>query len=240
MHCSVLAGQALRPALRDYSQRQNYLYPLTLRRQKKIKAGMRQMRKKQRTLKSSLRDFLIALTKEKIRSKILARLIKQKEEERRRKSLLIQKKLFKEKAFKDAKRIMFYVALKGEVETKQMIEDALKLGKTIAVPVCMKHKKTLRACLLDSYLHLRKGPYGVWEPAGSRFIAFKKLDLVIVPGVAFDKQGNRLGRGKGYYDRFLKKLPRDIPTIGLAYKKQILPYLPTTPFDVRVSKVLFA
>ncbi|MCX5706588.1 MAG: 5-formyltetrahydrofolate cyclo-ligase, partial [Candidatus Omnitrophica bacterium] len=60
------------------------------------------------------------------------------------------------------------------------------------------------------------------------------------PGLAFDKKGNRLGRGKGYYDRFLKKIPKDTPSIGLAFDLQILPSVPTSSHDVSVSKVLFA
>jgi len=182
----------------------------------------------------------VGLTKEEIRSKILFKLSKQKEEDRSIKSCLIKEKLFKEPVFKRAKRVMFYIALKGEVETKEMIEAAKRLGKIIAVPVCMKNRISLRPALLDSFADLKKGPYGVSEPVGSRFIALKDLDLVITPGVAFDKKGNRLGRGKGYYDRFLSKIPKDTPSIGLAYKLQILPAVPINSSDVSVKKVLFA
>jgi 5-formyltetrahydrofolate cyclo-ligase len=66
------------------------------------------------------------------------------------------------------------------------------------------------------------------------------LDLVITPGVAFDKKGNRLGRGKGYYDRFLSKIPKDTPSIGLAFNLQVLPAVPVTSQDVSVKKVIFA
>ncbi|PIP19111.1 MAG: 5-formyltetrahydrofolate cyclo-ligase [Candidatus Omnitrophica bacterium CG08_land_8_20_14_0_20_41_16] len=180
------------------------------------------------------------LTKQEIRSKILIKLKKQKEEDRRIKSCLIKRKLFKQAVFKKAKRVMFYIALKGEVETKEMIEAAQRLGKIIAVPVCVRNKASLRPALLDSLAHLKRGPYGVSEPVISRFIALKDLDLVITPGVAFDKKGNRLGRGKGYYDRFLSNIPKDTPSIGLAYSLQILLAVPVTTHDVNVKKVLFA
>lgn len=180
------------------------------------------------------------LTKQEIRSKILFKLSKQKEEDCSIKSCLIKEKLFKQSVFKKAKRVMFYIALKGEVETKEMIEAAKSLGKIIAVPVCIKNRRSLRPALLDNFARLKKGPYGVSEPATSRFIALKDLDLVITSGVAFDKKGNRLGRGKGYYDRFLSKIPKDTPTIGLAYQLQILPTLPVNSSDVSVKKVLFA
>jgi 5-formyltetrahydrofolate cyclo-ligase len=182
----------------------------------------------------------LGLTKQEIRSKILLKLSKQKEEDRSIKSRLIKEKLFKQSVFKQAKRVMFYVALKGEVETKEMIERARDLGKIICVPVCIKNRASLKPALLDSFAHLKKGPYGVSEPVISRFVALKDLDLVIVPGLAFDKKGNRLGRGKGYYDRFLSKIPKDTPSIGLAYKSQILPALPVNSSDVSVKKVLFA
>jgi len=184
--------------------------------------------------------FLTGLTKQKIRSKILLRLEKQKKEDRNKKSFLIKEKLFKEPVFKKAKRVMFYIAFKGEVETKEMIREAQALGKIIAVPVCVKNRASLRPALLEDHAHLRKGPYGVSEPVVSRYIALKDLDLVVTPGLAFDKNGNRLGRGKGYYDRFLKQIPKDTPSIGLAFRMQILPKVPTAPYDVSVTKVLSA
>lgn len=180
------------------------------------------------------------LTKQEIRSKILMKLKRQKEEDRKNKSKLIKQKLFREPVFKKAKKVMFYIAMSGEVETKEMIEKAKRLGKIIAVPVCVKNRTSLRPALFVSHAHLRKGPYGVSEPVINSFIDLKDLDLVITPGVAFDKKGNRLGRGKGYYDRFLSKIPKDTPSIGLAYSLQILPVVPTTSGDISVTKVLFA
>jgi len=180
------------------------------------------------------------LTKQVLRSKILLKLKNHKEEDRKNKSRLIKNKLLKQKEFRKAKKVMFYIAMKGEVETREMIEIAKRLGKIIAVPVCVKNRASLRPAILDSHAHLKKGPYGVEEPVISRFIKPEDLDLVITPGVAFDKKGNRLGRGKGYYDRFLSKLPKDTPSIGLAYRLQILPKVPTTFHDVSVKKVLFA
>jgi 5-formyltetrahydrofolate cyclo-ligase len=183
----------------------------------------------------------VRLTKNKIRSKILLKLKKQKEEDRSKKSCLIKEKLFKEPIFKKAKRVMFYIAFNGEVETKEMIKGAKNLGKIIAVPACIKNRRSLLPVLLQPHSRLKKGPYGISEPVTSRYIDLKDLDLVIVPGLAFDKKGNRLGRGKGYYDRFLKKITnKETPSIGLAFSMQILPKVPTTSSDVRVTKVLFA
>jgi len=180
------------------------------------------------------------LTKGTLRSKILLKLKNQKEEDRQQKSELIKHKLLRQRVFKRAKRVMFYIAMPGEVDTREMIATAKRLGKIICVPVCVKNRASLRPAILDSHAHLKKGPYGVAEPVISKFIRPEDLDLVITPGVAFDKKGNRLGRGKGYYDRFLSKIPQDTPAIGLAFSLQILPAVPITSHDVSVKKVLFA
>ncbi len=180
------------------------------------------------------------LTKEQIRSKILLRLKTQKEEKRDQKSRKILEKLFRTQEFKKAKNVMFYIAFGGEVNTKEMIREAIKLGKIVTVPVCKKNRVTLRPCRLGDNMGFKRGPYGVYEPAVKRFICLEDLDLVIVPGVAFDKKGNRLGRGKGCYDHFLKELPRKVATIGLAFGFQILPFMPTKQHDVSVKRVVFA
>jgi 5-formyltetrahydrofolate cyclo-ligase len=180
------------------------------------------------------------LTKGQIRSRILLKLKAQKEEDRSRKSKIIKEKLFRTKVFKKAKRVMFYISFDGEVDTQEMIKQAQKLGKIIAVPVCRKKRITIRPCLFRGNPTMKRGPYGICEPAMKRFLNVKDIDLVIVPGVAFDRRGNRLGRGKGCYDEFLKTLSPDTASIGLAFDFQILPDIPATETDVNVRRVLFA
>jgi 5-formyltetrahydrofolate cyclo-ligase len=187
-----------------------------------------------------LTKIVTGLTKAQIRSKIILRLKAQKEDIRDRKSRKIQEKLFRQKEFIKAKIVMFYIALCGEVNTEGMIKQTKNLGKIIAVPVCKKNRITLRPCLLDGSARLKKGPYGAREPSAKQTVRAEDIDLVIVPGLAFDKKGNRLGRGKGCYDSFLKKVPKDTPSIGLAFDFQILPQIPTTTSDVSVDKVIFA
>ncbi|MCX5704658.1 MAG: 5-formyltetrahydrofolate cyclo-ligase [Candidatus Omnitrophica bacterium] len=182
----------------------------------------------------------VALTKKLLRSKILLRLKRQKEEDRSQKIKAIGSKLLKTIEFKKAKIVMFYIALRGEVNTDQMIKAAKQLGKIVAVPVCISDRISIKPCILDGHGVMRKGPYGVVEPAVKRPVRLRELDLIIVPGLAFDKKGNRLGRGKGYYDRFLGKLFKDTPSIGLAYDFQILPFVPTASHDVSVTHVISA
>ena len=180
------------------------------------------------------------LTKAQIRSKILLRLKTQKEEDRNRKSKLIKDKLLRNKVFKKAKIVMFYIAFGGEVNTESMIREAKKIGKVICVPVCRKDKETMQPTILEDQAQLRKGPYGVLEPVAKAQVKPEDLDLIIVPGLAFDKKGKRLGRGKGCYDRFLCSLSEDTPSIGLAFDFQILPLVPTTSYDVNVKQVIFS
>jgi len=182
----------------------------------------------------------VRLTKRRLRSKILLRLNRQKEEERYRKSKAIKNKFLRTKEFKKARLVMFYIALSGEVNTEEMIKVAKKIGKIVAVPVCRRVGSSIKPCILDGHGGMRKGPYGVVEPAVKRPARIEDLDLIVVPGLAFDRKGNRLGRGKGYYDRFLSKVPEDTPVIGMAFDFQILPSVPTVSHDVSVTRVISA
>ena len=179
------------------------------------------------------------LTKQQLRSKILLKLKTQKKEDRNRKSNIIEKKLFRCSVFKKAKTVMFYISFGGEVNTKDMIRKSKESGKIVTVPVCEKNR-IINACLLGGRERLAKGPYGILEPVTKQCFNLRNLDLVIVPGLGFTKQGKRLGRGKGYYDRFLKKLSSKTDTIGLAFDFQILSRIPTTPTDVNVDRVVFS
>ncbi len=180
------------------------------------------------------------LTKSKLRSKILTVLRKQKEEDRQNKSKKIKKKLFSLVEFKKAKRVMFYIAQDAEVETKEMIQDAQRQGKIVAVPVCERNKKKIIPCKIGLKEKFKKGSYGIKEPLIKRPLAIKDIDLVIVPGVAYDLRGHRLGRGGGYYDSLLRTLPAKTISIGLAFEVQISTHLPVTKNDVAVDEVLFA
>ncbi len=178
------------------------------------------------------------LTKKQIRSKIISKLKIQKEEDRNKKSRAIKDRLFGSSVFKKAKIVMFSISFNGEVNTQDMLKEAKRLGKIVVVPVCKRHRVTIRPCILQDKAKFKKGPYGICEPAVKKFINPEDLNLVIVPGIAFDKKGNRLGRGRGCYDYFLQKLPKETISIGLAFDFQILPFIPATHTDVRVHRVI--
>jgi len=155
------------------------------------------------------------------------------------KSNKIMKKLFSSREFKKAQIVMFYASKAEEVNTYTMIDEALKMGKKVALPHCTSQKTIIPKEITSKDKDLEKGEYGVYEPKERcNNIEPKDIDLVIVPGLAFDKKNIRLGRGKGYYDRFLKDLPERISSIGVAFDFQIIGTLPKDSHDVPVSKVI--
>lgn len=181
--------------------------------------------------------------KAQIRKEIRESLHKQDDAQRLRKSNLIKEKLFQLSQFKQAKCIMFYLAKDKEVETRTMIAEARRLGKKIAVPVIFTEEGRMTAALVeDCEKELCPGPYGLWQPKQDciREIPCEKIDLVIVPGLAFDKQGMRIGRGAGYYDKFLSGVPRAVPRIGLAFDFQVFNSLPALSHDIPVTQVVSA
>ncbi|MDP2652421.1 MAG: 5-formyltetrahydrofolate cyclo-ligase [Candidatus Omnitrophota bacterium] len=181
---------------------------------------------------------VVSETKTIIRNRALNLLRNQKEEDRRHKSLVILEKLFALKEFVKANTILFYAAFDGEVETVEMINRARKLGKQVAIPTIIKERTMIVPTLIDDYeKDCEPGPYGVPvpRPECGRVLSLEDIDLAVVPGVAFDAAGRRLGRGAGYYDRFLARLPKDTPTVGLAFDFQVVDSLPRDNHDLPVS-----
>ncbi len=181
--------------------------------------------------------------KQVLRKKMKKRLNSQGRSERRKKSRAIQRSLFGNKEFQASKCVMLYVSKgTGEVETGPIIKKALKMGKKVALPVTMVGEKRIKpVCVKDLKKGLKKGPYGIYEPKGSKSrkgVRIKDIDLVIVPGLAFDKHNNRLGHGRGYYDSFLKRLRGDIPKVGLVFRFQLLKKIPTTGSDFSLTRVI--
>ena len=193
----------------------------------------------------------ILLKKQTVRKEILDKLREQSQKDRRIKSSSIEKKLFALPEFKEAECVMFFVSCDFEVATHKMIEHAMALGKRVCVPcierrqgvpVTLSRERRLIASLIKSLKDLQKGCLGILEPKENSLcpVDVREIDLVITPGVAFDKKGNRLGRGKGYYDRFFSAIPKTTPSIGLAYDFQVLPKLPILSHDAPVTRVIWA
>ena len=180
--------------------------------------------------------------KNKLRERFLEALRNQNEQNRLIKSRLIQKKLFDRPEFQAAQTILFYASFDGEVETFQMMKQATQLNKKIALPKILKGSKEFIPTRIKDIDSLNDGPFGIKQPAhfDGDTVAADDLDLVIVPGLAFDKRHNRLGRGAGYYDRFLAALPEDTPSFGLAFDFQVVDCLPhLEAHDMSLTDVIF-
>ncbi len=161
-------------------------------------------------------------------------------QELRDKSILIEHNLFGILQFQQALTAMFYLSYRNEVYTQLMIRQAMRAGKRVGVPVVCKDKKQLLICELhdlDNELH--RGSFGILEPKPPFIhpLELAEIEVVILPGVAFDELGHRLGYGGGYYDRLLKQADNQL-LIGLAYESQIASAIPTLSHDVRVDMVV--
>lgn len=144
-------------------------------------------------------------------------------------------KLIKENSFLSAEVIFCYVSYGSEVGTRLLIREILRLGKTLVVPKCIDDNGHMIGVEIKSEDDLKKGMFGIFEPEGEEFER-EKIDLAIVPGVAFDREGYRLGYGKGYYDRFLKGISAE--TIGICHKELLFDRLPRGEYDIPVGKVI--
>jgi len=141
-----------------------------------------------------------------------------------------------------AQSIMFYVDVRAEVRTRYDLEHALASGKRIVVPYCVDGM--LELFHLQCMTELEIGSYNVLEPKAElrdrpeKKVLIEQLDLIMVPGVAFDRDGGRLGHGKGYYDKLLEHARHDTPLVALAFECQIFPQIPMQAHDISMDKVV--
>lgn len=139
--------------------------------------------------------------------------------------------------YKEAQTIYFYLPYNQEVRTIPMLERALREGKKVAVPKV--YGDTMKFIYLENLDQIAKGYAGIPEPVNDEPVAEDKQALVLMPGLAFDPMGHRIGYGGGFYDRFLAEEP-DHPTLALCYDFQMLENLETEEFDIPVDCVLWA
>ena len=140
-------------------------------------------------------------------------------------------------AYKNAKTIYGYLPYNQEVRTVPMLEQALKDGKKVAVPKV--YGDEMKFLYLDDLSKVSKGYAGIPEPIADEPVADDETALVLMPGLAFDPAGHRIGYGGGFYDKFLAAEPNH-PTLALCYEFQMLPELHTEEHDIPVDTVLWA
>jgi 5-formyltetrahydrofolate cyclo-ligase len=146
-------------------------------------------------------------------------------------------------AYAAAKTVKFYIDVRSEARTRHALPAALASGKKIVVPWCNEHGE-LELFHLTDINELATGMYGILEPTSDlRYIPAKQvrtdeLDLVMVPGVAFDRSGARMGHGKGYYDKLLQHARADAPLVALAFECQLFPEIPMGRHDVFMDMII--
>ena len=140
--------------------------------------------------------------------------------------------------YKNAKTIYGYLPYNQEVRTVPMLEQAIRDGKAVAVPKC--YGEEMRFLYINDFVNeVAPGYANIPEPIADEPVAQDETALVLMPGLAFDPQGHRIGYGGGFYDRFLSAEP-DHPTLALCYGFQMVEHLQTEEFDIPVDKVLWA
>ena len=139
--------------------------------------------------------------------------------------------------YKNAKTIYGYLPYNQEVRTVPMLEQALRDGKKVAVPKV--YGDQMRFIYMTDLSQVAAGYAGIPEPIADEPVADDPTALVLMPGLAFDKEGHRIGYGGGFYDRFLGDEPNH-PTVALCYEFQMLPKVETEEFDIPVDRVLWA
>ena len=136
----------------------------------------------------------------------------------------------------DAAVVMAYYSLPDEVNTHRLLDELVEEGKTVLLPEVVDDE-TMVVRRYRSSADLREGAYHIMEPVGEMFTDYQQIDVVLVPGVAFDADGHRLGRGRGYYDRFLNTVGT-VSKIGVCFDFQKVQEVPVGPDDVMVDLVV--
>lgn len=182
----------------------------------------------------------MSLSKQECRAVALARRNAMDQRDRQDASRRITGRVLTHAGWDAARCVMVYAGMRGEVDTAELIGRGLAAGKIIALPYTDWNTKELQPVRLYDPTRLEPGRFGVPEPRADEreFLDPAELELVCVPGVAFDAACNRLGYGMGFYDRFLSSLPPTIPTWGLAYESQVLDELPHDEHDRRLGAVV--
>ena len=191
-----------------------------------------------------------AVLKRELRRSIRTRLDQMRDSDQKQHSERARQLLENQDAWKKAKKILFYAPLPGELDVWPLFEDAVDAGKEVYLPRFVpaaagkpsmeltESKHVYVACAVRNLkTELKTGQFDIREPLDTcREIPLNRLDFVLVPGVAFDLQGRRLGRGKGYYDRLLAEVRGT--TCGVAFDEQIVDQLPVEPHDIHVNCIL--
>jgi len=189
------------------------------------------------------------ISKANLRKEMKAVLKTMSTEEIQAQSQIVTQKLLEMPEYSAAKRISIFLSMRDEVDTHNILTHALKVKKECFIPQYFTGGPIMKMVKLEDLEDYKNLPVTAWnikQPANDdeRLDALETggLDLILVPGMAFTKAGDRCGRGKGYYDTYLNKIYKEqeqsVVTVALAFREQILDYVPTDAHDFRVDNVI--
>ncbi|MCR2033320.1 5-formyltetrahydrofolate cyclo-ligase [Anaerofustis stercorihominis] len=175
-----------------------------------------------------------------LRNKILKILNNIDTDAKNNKNIEIYNKLISNEDIINAENIMCFVSFKDEVDTHKFIKYLIKNNKNVYIPIIDNKNKAMHISKLNSFDELETGFYNILEPKKEyvRICNPEILDVIITPGVVFDKDNYRVGYGGGYYDKFFSNKNLDAKKIGLCYKEQITPKVPREDFDIPVDYII--
>ena len=176
------------------------------------------------------------MTKQELRKEIRNRKRQFTGEELRELSFALIQRLLSHPRLKEAHTIMLYYSLPDEVDTHTLVDSLLMSHKTIVLPR-VTGEGTMELRRYTGPRDLAIGAYGIMEPTGEAYTKYGEIDLAVIPGMAFDPAGNRMGRGKGYYDRFLPLITQAYK-IGLCFPFQMVEAVPAEAHDVRMDEII--
>jgi 5-formyltetrahydrofolate cyclo-ligase len=181
------------------------------------------------------------VNKRELRRKIIQLRDQLSPEDIKEKSSRIAENLFRLPAYREAKTVMFFISFGSEVATRMMVEETIRRSKIALAPKALtKTRDLIPSQIIDWDQDLAPGAYNIPEPRKDKLRPFapEAIDLLLVPGVAFDQKGNRLGYGGGYYDRFFSLLKPETALVALVFDLQIQPEIPVDKWDRRVDCII--
>lgn len=179
------------------------------------------------------------MEKAEAREEIRRRIARMTADEKTDASARIREHLARLPEFQQAETVLLFLSMPDEVDTLPIVADALAAGKTVAVPKVDTRRKVMDARLLrDLDRDLAPGVFGILEPVSSEIVEPGDLDFILVPARGFDRRGNRLGRGGGYYDRYMSAPAFHALRCGIAFAAQILDPLPHDAHDLPVQMLV--
>lgn len=170
--------------------------------------------------------------KQQLRKVVRARIQALYAEEKTRRATALLRAVWDYAPFKQAQNMLLFWSLPDEIDTVPLIEHAHAAGKNVFLPVVVGDDLVVKPY---QPLTMKVGAFGILEPQGEAVLP-AQMGLIVVPGVAFDAHNNRMGRGKGFYDRLLAGL--SVPTVGVAYAEQLYLSIPTQPHDIPLNHVI--